>query len=379
MRCAPSGARSLVQIRRPPHERAKRGTSVHGYLNLNAILTPEEAYKGVVAQGCDPELAVQLRSIDINQILAKMFGPQMRSWAEIPIALRPDAATARIIPSTEERDYSDCSESEIPGTYDRIWETKDAVYVIDYKTSSDKSASELLEAHHWQLTCGAIGALLAFEIDKPIFRAIVHVDDDMVLRKAENEASKDDLRESMRKLAHTIDRLRGFDGAQPIEAYSPSATACKYCPRHDECPATHGLLNQLVKAESGDALVKGLNRADAVRLVKRLKSLVMNLDDRMKESGRNSPIDMGDGKVYKEVRQTRSTIDATSDETRKILGKHEAADAIFYDMKCTSDAVMKAVGGDRARHRKIMAELKDAGAMKTTSYGVMKEVKVDAG
>lgn len=364
MACTPSGV-GLVQIRRSGF-RAGRGTWVHKYMELGRLLSPEEAYKAVLAQGCDPDLAMQLKSLDVQATLRRLLGEPVGSEAELAMALdlSGDKPSARVL-ETQGRDYTDCTDTEAPLTLDLAWETENYIWVVDYKTSMMKSAAELIDDHAWQLNvCGlAYGAHVGWV--KPIKIAIIHIDDSMQVRLASRNLDAMDRDDAFAALQSKAAELQGV----PSD-FVPGAH-CKYCPRYDLCPATTGLIRQAMGG--GDSLP--VKWDEAYHAWRRLKQLADAYEERLKDHARHTPIDIGGGKVYGESTSTRSHIDPTSEDVRRILKEAGADSAIQYEMKVTSTGVLEALGGDRKTHKDVMGRIRDAGGMRVTQWKQLRESK----
>lgn len=363
MECAPSGDPSIVQVRRSG-ARASRGTDVHKYLDLCMLLGPEEAAKAMTAQGCDRELVQKMRQLDIREVARKMFGEPVSHSTELAMALDVSnigARVGRILEKKGERDYSDCLAMEIPMTMDLLWETEDARWMVDYKTSAMYGAAELLLKHRWQLTCGA----LALPPGKAIKVCIVHIDDDMICRRSFRDISEEELQKDYEAM-----HLRALE-LPHATAHTPG-DHCRYCPKYDACPATTGLLRELVTT-GGETAITGMTAVEAYHKVKQLKTLADSLDSRMKDHARLHPIDLGNGKVYGPVEMTRSTVDPTNPEARAIIMDAGAGKAFVYEARVTADSLTAAVG--RAKQKEIMAKLKEAGALRVSSWTQLKEHK----
>lgn len=374
MRCAPSGVTELVQIKRS-HARADHGTKVHKYASLCLLMGPEEAGKAMLAAGTDPELVAKLVTVDVKARLEERLGKAVQFRSEHPMAIDMATLQSRHLPAGQERDYSDCSNVEIPGTWDLFWEGEEYLDCIDFKTSQLFGARELLSEHSWQLNIGLLcwNQARMTPDTKKRRKVIVHWDDDMNWTLASEEVTPEYLTAAMDALWRKLAEIREDDPQQ-----HQAGSHCKFCPKYDRCPATTDLLRSMVVASGNadaDALVRGKSAADAVRIVKRIKALAAELDERMKDYARHSPIDMGNGKVYREVPCQRSAVDTSSEKAMSLIHEFGADEAVVYESKATAASLQKILG--KKKFEALMAKLREADGIKVTRWTQLKEVEVE--
>lgn len=327
-----------------------RGSAIHAYLCDVVKLGEAEAIARVPKLFVEECLAIDLASLPHSSSMA---------WAvELAMAYDCGNDTAREISrGLGDRDYSSCSDDELPGTADVVGLTADAVVVLDVKTGWARLGRP---AESLQLLGYAVAAARLFKRDEAIVGWIRLTDGQPRYEYAKLDCFALDA--AAAAIAEVVEAVRHAElNSEPLEPTISSH--CTYCPSYLRCPAQATLLAEVaahaavdgpvpldIGTEEGRAALVESTFSDPERLHKFLvrldamKKLVTWLDDAVHDSARAKPLLLPGGEVYGVVTMAREKLDALV--AQKALadefGQAFADEAIEVSLETSKAAIKRA-------------------------------------
>ncbi len=357
-----------------PTEAAERGTALHRVAAGEAYETVAEEY------GYDVEELAELVAVwrewwpeFVNGGLGgvTMAPHAVHGRTEVPYAYDTATGAARELPGEGQRDYSDASETEVPGTADVVIVDPHFVVTIDLKTGRPpKTLAEYRE----QLEHNALAATRVHGVEEAVIM-VAHV------TPAGVEVDVDRL--------DALD-LAGVAGALAAEVASiPNAEPrpgahCRdlYCPALAVCPMTQTSLALVPDVRRLPLVGEVENDADAALLIDALPRFEAWAKDRkaaMKRyvKGRDGGVVLPDGRIYTLEKATRETVRldvrGALEALRSVLGAHtDEALTVRASKESIERAARVAAGGKRGEVGRLKKEaieaLRAAGAVKVSVY-----------
>lgn len=328
-----------------------RGSAIHAYLCDVVKLGEAEAIARVPKLFVEECLAIDLASLPHSSSMA---------WAvELAMAYDCGNDTAREISrGLGDRDYSSCSNDELPGTADVVGLTAAAVVVLDVKTGWARLGRP---AESLQLLGYAVAAARLFKRDEAIVGWIRLTDGQPRYEYAKLDCFALDA--AAAAIAEVVEAVRHAElNSEPLE---PSISShCTYCPAYLRCPAQATLLAEVsrsslfddqivpvdVGTDEGRAALVESTFSDPERLdqflvrLDAMKKLVAWLDNAVQTAARAKPLPLPGGEVYGVVTTAREKLDALV--AQKALadefGQAFADEAIEVSLETSKAAIKRA-------------------------------------
>lgn len=278
-------SQALPHITEPPGKAARKGTSIHTYLEH---VDGGKNVEGAIA--LVPEEHQPLcRAIDPSDL------PTDKSLYAAEVAVAYDYATGkgRMLGQGKSRNYGQLSPTEIAGTSD-VMAWGQYLKVSDYKTGMGYVPAA---KGNPQLLLIALAGTRALGLDTATVE-IIRVNETGPPVRDLAEVDEFDLDSFALKVKQTMASVQV--AATEIEAgRTPDVREggwCKYCPAKQACPAKRGLLADLV-AKGPDALAHS-DMPVVYKRVRNLNNLAEKAMERLKALAREAPIEIGDGLMY---------------------------------------------------------------------------------
>lgn len=290
-----------------------------------------------------------------------------RTWrTEVAFAYDTKTDTARELPSEGHRDYSKAGPSDLCGTVDLFVVDEYGATVIDVKTGYSQHD---IESHLDQLEHGAVCIARVYNLDR-VTVAVAHATlwgvqfHERVLDAFALDAAGLAMRE----------QIESIPTAKPHKGEH-----CRWCPARASCPETLQAVGAAVKSAGVQnvttLLEPPVDNASALALLDalpRLESWIAERRKALETYAESTPIDLGDGKVWKPVEKPgkdRFDLDVQGavDKIREILGEHAT---VALEMSTSKAAI------DRAVRRKLSQEHNDKrGAHKPIVQSVLESLR----
>lgn len=306
----PAGASMRQVVTHRPEAETARGTAWHAFLE-DVVLVGREA---ALQRHAESEWFAEFEGANLDDL------PQVQAagLAELPMALDPEAETARALGrngSQGRRAYG-VGPGEVPGTPDWFAPLDDgSALVLDLKTGWGPLAHP---ADSLQLLGYALGAASILEVDEVTVGFMRGPD-------SAGEFRLSTARLDSFALASGWDRLRTILRRVADGPLSPLVLGqhCRYCPAALVCPAQASLLRELAQ---GELHVDPAKPALAYELVKTAEQTVKRARERLDDLARQMPIQLQDGRTYGEVLVEREHFDAAKAEV--LLAGHPLESAV---------------------------------------------------
>lgn len=282
--------------------------------------------------------------------------------AEVPLAYDVDTGKGRILESRKQRDYLDAKPTEFTATADIVAMRGSELRVEDWKTGR----SRRYDGVSWQLRICALAASRTLKLDAASV-AMLYVDEDGLYQdRAEMDCwAFDEAAAALRDLWH---RLQAGPTAPVAGAYCTE----HYCRGLGHCAATRAAL-----AEVGNSsIVRIETAADAARVWEMLPQAEAALKAaraRIREIAGRQPVRLPSGRVLRVIQQERERLDLDA-YTAQLVREAGAAEAL--EMTTSKAAIERTLAKPAAKQ--LIAQLRGAGAVKTSRYDIVKEVDDDA-
>ncbi len=317
---------------------ADAGLARHKYLQHVDRLGVEEALLLVPSEHRD-----MCREIDIEDMPLGLS-------VEVAFAWDWETGIARELGMELDRDYSDCSETEIAGTLDVVGVgdlvhrgdlLKDWIYVGDYKGWQHVPAKD-----NTQLLFGALCSTQVYGKSSALVE-IINVRDGHNWRSKSRVDMFAIVMFARRLKATALEVLAIKSGKQPIAVRE--GKHCRYCPAKDSCPAKVGLLRSMINGQEADELEMQLplddnNARHAYKNLQLMKSITRRAETLIYAFAAERPIDLGNGMMFGSYEKLGNEIldgDITYEVIREAHGQ-EAAD-IAMKRKATKSGIKKAI------------------------------------
>ncbi len=340
--------------------------------------------------GNDPErLSAEVRAfylswlVQWHQVVGR--GSRLFDWrAEVKFAVDPFASKGRELTAKGERDYSEATPYEIPGTVDAICRDDaddDVIEITDWKTGFEAPDAD----GNSQLMTLALAATLAYGVSRARV-SIVHVRPDAV-RVDEVELDEFDLNE------HRLALCR-LQTERPTAQPKPGPH-CRggRCPALGACPATSGALVEIAPRKTrlpvvlDAAQIEGPEHAAELYEFARFAQAKLGyLWNALRTyTDNNGAVSLGDGRTWGPRTSRRETIDLGApgalDALKSTLGKHVDLALDKSTTKTAIEAAARAVAADNkepivAVKRRALEALRAVGAIgesTTTKHEESKE------
>jgi len=285
VRCTASAV--LPQTREQTSAEAQTGTLIHEYLRY-AVPGPARAPHESVAKRC---LAIDLADI-------RCGGTVIR----VEAAFAYDVLTGRVreIESDKDRDYSSCSESEVPGTLDLLLASPEGIpHAIDYKTGDELKIGA---AKNLQLRFAALVASYLFPAAPKIKVSFCYIGYNGQLRWDTAELDEFELIDTRDELRAAYKRWQ-FARSTGQVSTNPGPH-CKHCASVRHCPVAARDWDSLTSLD-GEAWVDTIKResqsdayaSQAWERIKRIEDVVELAKGTLRERAIERPIPLSDGTV----------------------------------------------------------------------------------
>jgi len=344
--CAGSGA--LVQIR-SVNEKQAAGTEKHE------------------AKAADPSGAARLIS-DLGLLPAG----EVELHREIAFAWDVDRRRVRVLDGP--RKYDDLTDREVGGTVDLAAVGESELTIVDWKFGRREYVTRAKD--NLQLRFYALCATEWRGLDSARV-ALVFESDDSGPSADPAVLDSMDLAAFASELRRIVDRLQA--ARRDVEAGRiPPLTEgahCTFCPAFSLCPAKLALARALARPDDLEAALQALAPDQMPSLWKakeRAKEVIRRIEDFVNGYARENGIDLGGGKVVREVERSVREIDGSKAD--RILGEHfghEVARAIVE--KAVTQAQMKRILS-KGEFLAAMQLLDDAGAIRVKTSRTVREV-----
>ena len=300
-----------------PSEPSQRGTAIHAFL-----ADVSERGRDAALERVPPEYRAACEAIDTDRIPSHL-------GAEVTFRLDVRSDEAQEIGRDIDRStYADMAEDPwvIYGTADLVGIGGGVVVVYDYKTGwSEQDRAE----DHWQLRGLALAAARAYGTSHARV-GIIRVPENGNPWYDVAEIDAFELDQIAADLARVLDqRVVAIEDLR--EGRTPTVTTgrhCRYCPAFLSCPAQVGLLRAVAAApEKLDEEIAALTPEHAAKAYHRISQVRMVLDraeKQLRSIAERQPIDLGNGRKYGPVEQTREKI--VGDVALPVLREHFGAE-----------------------------------------------------
>jgi hypothetical protein len=342
-------------------EDGARGTALHRFLELigngqvGALSKIPEEYREAAS------------SIDLN--IPTLHGVWQH---EVAYAYNLKTSHARLLGNGIGRDYSGCSDDEIPGTIDAASTFNRCV--TDYKFDGWDATCLPAETNP-QTLLAALCLSKAWGLGE-MHASIIHFRADGSHWKESatyDQLSLDLFEARLQEMARQVDEAHATVASGRVPEVSRGEW-CRWCPAASSCPAITSLIRAATDAPTAtaDDLLSAITPATAGRAYKRLKEVedvVKRVRNALYLYASEHDVDLGDGQVYGAVRSERRTIDARV--ARKVLADRfgpEVAETAC-DFETSQAAIERAL-------KPVIAAAKKEG-QKVTAKAV-KEAALDA-
>lgn len=336
-------------------EAAEAGTALHLFLQranevgLDAAM--EELPEGETR---DLALGLNLKALPIEP---GTYVP------EVAFAYNPEDDTGREIGRGLDRKYGYVEVAEIPGTADVAALGRGFGLVMDYKSGSQDNVTPVRQ--NLQMKILALGLSRAWGRDT-VRAALVFTQG--------GRASYDEVewgpmalaeaREEVREVIYRVENQREVAGSG-VTVDAHIGPWCRYCQSLPYCPAQLAVVR--AAAADPEALQERMvglvldadNAAKGYHLVTGLEAFLGLLKQSIYTFAAQTPVDLGDGRVLREVETKRESLDGkvAFEVVQKLHGPLAAAEAC--EMKTSKEAIKRALGP-------LVARGKLSGAMEET-------------
>jgi hypothetical protein len=316
-------------------EVADKGTSVHRFLER---VLGEGATKEAVLASIDPEHHQDCLDVDLDAI--PTMGIHVKT--EVTLAFNYVTGEARILGQNLGRNYgaAGLNPKEFCGTADRVGILQSGPHtgkfcVDDYKTGNAFTTPR--PYRNWQLR---LLAVCAWEIypDAEELGLVVGI------IKTKGEVRTDYLEVTPEMIAEWKAELMAL-GEEIHSGMQRTVLGehCKYCPAFLNCPAQMAMIARLVKNPfaAANRITEELNDGDrtkAYKSYKMVKDAMKRLDGIFRMQAENTPIQLGDGRVYGPVQKTKTSIDGfvAYQKVKEKFGQAAAEASVTMDVSKAS-------------------------------------------
>lgn len=346
-------------------EAAQRGTAIHAYL--------EQLVKGQSHEKALEVVPEQYRDDCLEVDMAPFWAQQYRDLqAEVSMAVNIHSGLARVVGSN--RNYSTVTPEEFYGTADYIGRTVDGVLVVgDFKTGQ---ANVSHPRNNWQLKTLAY-ILAQLHGENAVEAVIVKTDGETRLLIHRFDAMD---------LALIAEDLRILHAKLQKPQAPREGKHCDWCPAYKQCPAKVALLRELAAAPvlTAEALAGELKNGDAKAAYRRfrtIKTALQKVEAELRMLAEQSPIDLGDGWFYGQVKQSREELDGkvAFEAVMGLYGPEAAKEAVSFATSKT--AIEKAIAPHCAKGTKagavraIIDTVASNGGVTITEKSILKEYR----
>jgi hypothetical protein len=278
--------------------------------------------------------------------------------AEVPLAYDAVSGKARILASRGARDYLDASATEFTATADIVGVRPGEVLVEDWKSGRQRRYTGV----SWQLRGCGIAAARVLGADA-VSVAMLYVGDEGVYQDpAEIDCfGLDEAATELRRLWHRIQ-------AGPTPPVAGAHCTEHFCRGAGLCAATRAAL-----AEMRDSSAVRIDTpADAARvweLLPQAEAALKAARARVREMAARQPIPLPNGRRLVVVQQERESIQLDGHAAQLV---RESGAGMALEETTSKAAIERALAKPAARQ--LIAELREAGAVKTSRYDLVKEV-----
>ena len=297
----------LPQTREPTSAEAQTGTYIHEYLRY--------AVPSRLPHLSHPSVAARCAKIDLADI--RCGGKVER--VEAAFAYDVVSGKVREIESDKERDYSSCSESELPGTLDLLLSSPEGIpHCIDYKSGDEVKIGA---ATNLQLRFAALVASHLFPDAPKIKVSFCYIGYSGALRWDTAELDECELIETREVLRAAFDRWRL---ARSIgQATTNPGPHCKHCSSVRHCPVAARDWDSLTTLD-GEAWVETIQResasddyaSQAWERIKRIEDVLEIAKGTLRERAIERPIPLSDGTVVAAKTDTRGIVTVKARKAR---------------------------------------------------------------
>lgn len=310
---------------------ASRGTAIHRYRQR------------AVELGSNEQALAEIEDDDLREVCAAIetdglpVDPAAYS-AEVALAYNVVTGGGRRL-AGRERDYSDVTEDEIPGTADIVaLVDDDAVYIGDIKTGYGRVPAP---RRNLQLLFLALAACRAWGGTRAIVEIIRPRENARAWRERA-EIGPFELAAVGHRLREMMLRVREARVQYELGNYEPRyaiTEGCKYCPAIDHCrPMTEQLIEIATGPEERlEQVFLGSMRENAPAAHAKLKGIeafVKRLRGHLETYATEHPFDIGDGYMYGLVETKRESLDGRA--TWNVIERRYGADAAWAATKLTA-------------------------------------------
>lgn len=291
------------------------------------------------------------------------------AWVpEQGFAYNPAEDTARMLPTTGHRDYSDLREGEVPGTPDAYFHdaAKSAVYVPDWKTglsNEDGRASAFAQGDF-----NALMVARAFKASRAFVYAIRLTPDELI-EDNPRELTPADLNAIAANVRHIVASIPDAEPQPGLHCQS------SYCPQRGTCPSTTRWQAALVPMKMGQTLTfdpqTPEHYATAIEAVRALEAMAEWLKASVDAKVDDLPgqgVQLPDGRWYVRSETPKRSIDLTVAGAEAAIVAKGLGAAITHEV--TLGALAKASGLKGAAAKAVVdqlfAELEHTGAAVST-------------
>ncbi len=271
-------------VQGPPEEetseKAAYGTRVHELAELYAKLGPPP-----VTPDESPEIK-DARAL--AEWITRLPGDKFH---EIKLAYSPSTHTARVLPETEQRDYSGLVGDEMPGTADVISLDDETAYVVDYKTGTTD-----WQAYREQLNFLALAACRKRGLSRAVC-LVLKVFEGITYDRAW-VMEREDLLEFERELCTAAQKI-------PCSTPTPGVHCVgRFCGLAGTCPATRDRITGATDINMDKVFTDGKIEDDdhfreLIEVRRLLRKSEETLKERLQEYTGDREIPLLNGKKYK--------------------------------------------------------------------------------
>lgn len=281
--CPPAYSQPAVYS--PQSKEAAEGHGTHEF--LRAIARGDDRDHALAAVTGDARKTCE--GIDVSKIPL--------GYPEMPLAYDVVTGRAREIEVKSHRDYSEATDTEIPGTCDLYVPATDAspARVIDWKTIRWDEPDPGL--YRPQLEFYALCLARTFGLSEIVCEVKTISEDGAVGTAAEWTLDTLDLVAVARRVRYTWDQVQRALKREGIPDVTEGAH-CRYCPAWVSCPAKRASVGALLEMDLG--MTTEINVADAYLRAKDAEDIVEKAKVLTKEMVRmRGPIKASDGRVVR--------------------------------------------------------------------------------
>jgi PD-(D/E)XK nuclease superfamily len=332
------------------------GNAVHFYAESYASYT-DSVQPDAIAAKYNLNATDRRRFYDVAcHIRVRLLNMMTDGWAIVPevaVAYHALNGTARFIRRASHRDYSDVRRGEMAATLDIVALKPGRVRLQDWKSGR----FQWRDGASWQMKFGALA----------LARALGATEVETELNYIDEDGIRDD--------AHALDTFDLDEAAHELRALWPKLTSgptppimgshCveMWCPLAGRCAATRAALAE-VRSSSAVRIATPEDAARVWELLPAAEAAVKAAKAQIKEMAARSPIPLRNGKRLVVAEQSRETVS---------LDAHTAAMVPREALEHSTSAAAIKRALDKPAAAQLLAELRAAGAMRESTYTIVRE------